>query len=220
VILSEKIRGYDGKDITIKFGARRCIHSAECVKRLPGVFEKGRRPWIDADARSADEIAEVVGRCPTGALHFERKDGGASEAIPGENTVRFEADGPVYAHGAIEIVDGDGALLFTDTRVALCRCGVSENKPFCDGRHSDAGFRASGEFPEDRPADQEIEPGGKLTVTRRPNGPLMLTGPVTIRSDDGTDQITRMKVSICRCGQSGRKPFCDGSHKEIGFVAE
>ena len=218
--MSEKIREYEGKDITIKFGARRCIHAAECVNGLPGVFEKDRRPWVDADARSADEVARVVARCPTGALHFERTDGGAAEAIPGDNSVRLEADGPVYLSGDIEIVDVEGALILKDTRVALCRCGASEKKPFCDGRHSDAGFRASGDFPENRPDDQEIVPGEKLTVTRRPNGPLMLAGPVTISNADGSDQITRMKVSLCRCGASNRKPFCDGTHKAIGFAAD
>jgi CDGSH-type Zn-finger protein len=107
-----------------------------------------------------------------------------------------------------------------DTRVAYCRCGASENKPFCDGRHADAGFQALGGIAEDRPDSQEISGGGKLTVNVASNGPLVLQGPVTVRSADGGDTVTRNAVSLCRCGASQKKPFCDGTHKEIGFTAE
>lgn len=217
--MSDKIREYAGDDIVIKFDARRCIHAAECVKGLPGVFERGRRPWVDANAATPDRTAEVIMRCPTGALKFQRRDGGGEEPTPAENSVRLEPDGPCYATGDIEIVDGEGSIQLSDTRVAFCRCGASQNKPFCDGRHSDAGFRAPGTLPDERPADQEITSGQKLTVTPLANGSLLLQGPVTIRDAEGRDEVTRMKISLCRCGASKKKPFCDGSHKATGFTA-
>ena len=81
--MSGKTRRYEGNDIVVEYDARRCIHVAECVHGLPAVFEKDRRPWVDADGAAADRVAEVVIRCPTGALHFVRKDGGTDEPVPG-----------------------------------------------------------------------------------------------------------------------------------------
>ena len=89
-----------------------------------------------------------------------------------------------------------------------------------NGKHEDAGFQASGDLPEDRPDDQPLVAGEKLTVTPFANGPLLLQGSFTVQNADGSDEITRVKVSLCRCGGSGRKPFCDGSHKAIGFTTE
>jgi len=140
--VSDKLRQYEGKDIVIEYDAKRCIHVAQCVHGLPAVFEKDRRPWVDADGAEADQVAEVVTRCPTGALHFVRKDGGADEPVPDDNIATLEADGPIYVKGGIDIVDGEGALKLRDVRVAFCRCGASRNKPFCDGSHKETGFTA------------------------------------------------------------------------------
>jgi uncharacterized Fe-S cluster protein YjdI len=140
--MNEKILVYDGDEITVQYSVTRCIHAAECVRGLPAVFDPNRRPWIDPNAASAEEIAAVVQRCPTGALHFVRKDGGEAEAEPEENTITLVPDGPLYLHGNIEIQHSDGTVLLQDTRVALCRCGASKAKPFCDGSHTQAGFQA------------------------------------------------------------------------------
>ncbi len=67
---------YAGDAIAVTFEAQRCIHAAECVRRLPAVFERNRRPWILPDAAAAAEVAAVIERCPTGALHYERRDSG------------------------------------------------------------------------------------------------------------------------------------------------
>jgi uncharacterized Fe-S cluster protein YjdI len=98
--------------------------------------------WIKIDAAEADEIARVVARCPSGALHFERFDGGPQEEVADEVTVAPQPDGPLYLRGRVRIVNADGALLREDSRVALCRCGQSHKKPFCDGTHRTAGFEA------------------------------------------------------------------------------
>jgi len=114
-----------------------------CVRRLGGVFDPARRPWIDVDAADADAIAETVLTCPTGALHFRRLDGGAQEEPGGPPVVEPRPDGPLFVRGAVRIVDADGRVVREDTRVALCRCGASGNKPFCDGSHRRIGFRTS-----------------------------------------------------------------------------
>lgn len=118
-----------------------CIHTANCLRGLPKVFDSLRRPWIELEHASADEIAEVVQRCPTGALHFRRLDGGAQEEEPATPTVQLRPNGPMFVRGRVRIEDPSGHLVREDTRVALCRCGGSKNKPFCDGTHRAIGFR-------------------------------------------------------------------------------
>lgn len=146
--MKSDIRRYESDDITVQYDVKRCIHAAECIRGLPTVFDPDRRPWIDPTNATAEEIAAVVQRCPTGALHFVRRDGGASEPVPEENSMTIAADGPLYVRGNIQLIMPDGAVVHADTRVALCRCGASQNKPFCDGSHTEAGFHDPGTFAE------------------------------------------------------------------------
>jgi len=104
-------------------------------------------------------------------------------------------------------------------RATLCRCGQSQNKPFCDGAHAAAGFAATGEpTPKDFTA-LEVR-NGPVNVQPLPNGPLLVTGNLEVVSGTGrtTDKVT--KTALCRCGQSKNKPYCDGSHVAAGFVAD
>src|SRR5262245_2808372 len=102
---------FESKDITVTWSKRRCIHAAECVRGLPLVFEPGRKPWVAPENSTADEIARIVARCPTGALHFERHDGGAAEAPDAENTVRAARFGPLELRGALEIATPEGEVV-------------------------------------------------------------------------------------------------------------
>jgi uncharacterized Fe-S cluster protein YjdI/CDGSH-type Zn-finger protein len=133
---------YASDDVVVIWEPAFCIHAANCLAGLPDVFDAGRRPWVEPDLASADEIAEVVMTCPTGALHFRRLDGGADEPVPTETTAQVRPNGPLYLTGNIRIEDASGHLIREDTRVALCRCGGSQNKPFCDGSHRVIGFRS------------------------------------------------------------------------------
>jgi uncharacterized Fe-S cluster protein YjdI len=65
-------KAYVGKDITVYYDANVCIHAAECVRGAHSVFNTQARPWIKPDAEPADLVAEVIGRCPSGALQYER----------------------------------------------------------------------------------------------------------------------------------------------------
>jgi hypothetical protein len=106
------------------------------------VFDVNRRPWILPENADADAIAQIVAQCPSGALHFRRLDGGAQEAPDAEPTLLTLPDGPLLVRGDIDVVDSEGNVFRHDTRLALCRCGASENKPFCDNSHRRIGFRA------------------------------------------------------------------------------
>jgi len=142
---SDLTREYRGEGIRVQWYAARCIHSAECIRALPRVFDPRRRPWIVLEGAGADAIADAVRRCPTGALHYERLDGGPpEEAAPGEVTVATVRDGPYFLRGEVEIRDSQGDLIRRDTRVALCRCGHSRQMPFCDNTHRAIGFREPG----------------------------------------------------------------------------
>lgn len=132
-------KAYTDDDITVYYDASRCIHFAACVRGLPEVFDPKAKPWIKADAAPAEQIAEVVRHCPTGALHYELKNGPAE--TPDPTSIEVRQNGPLFLRGDLTLAAPAGTV--TDTRLALCRCGMSSNKPFCDGSHR-GGFEALG----------------------------------------------------------------------------
>lgn len=133
-------RTYANDAIEVQWEPKLCIHMQNCVRGLGEVFDPQARPWIRVDAADAERIAETVLTCPTGALHFRRVDGGPQEEPPVDTIIEPRPNGPLFLRGRIRIVDADGASVREDTRVALCRCGASSNKPFCDGSHRKIGF--------------------------------------------------------------------------------
>jgi CDGSH-type Zn-finger protein/uncharacterized Fe-S cluster protein YjdI len=215
------IRRYTGLDVVVTYEASRCIHAAECLRGLPAVFDTGRRPWILPDAASADAVAVAVERCPSGALHHLRPTGPA-ETPPTENTIVPAPRSALHVRGRIQLRAGDGTVITDDTRMTLCRCGQSKNKPFCDNTHrairfSDPGALALAAAPT---ADATATPGATLTITATTNGPYLVEGPLIIQSRDAATRCTTSRVELCRCGGSSTKPFCDGTHERIGFRAE
>lgn len=216
--MTNKIHEHAGDNVTIRYDVQRCIHAAECTRGLPGVFDINRKPWIDPNGADADSVAKVITRCPTGALHFERKDGGPSESLPDSNTIDVGTDGPLYLRGDLEVMDAKGNVLLQDTRVALCRCGASHNKPLCDNTHEEVQFQASGELGKSTAKTVEGNDGSKLAIKATANGPLMIKGSAELVSADGQVRYQGNRMALCRCGASSNKPFCDGSHAKIGFA--
>lgn len=210
------MRIYETDEIKIAYDTKRCIHAARCVGGLGEVFDPKAKPWVQPDKAATDEVAHVITLCPTGALQFERKDGGAEEQPANKNRVQLVADGPLYVRGDLQIVDREGNVVWEDTRMALCRCGASEIKPFCDNSHKKAEFHASGSV-----AGQPIVhdgQGGAVTINPLPDGPVMVRGNVEIVGDDGAVIFRGDKAALCRCGASMNKPFCDGTHRTVGFT--
>jgi uncharacterized Fe-S cluster protein YjdI len=135
-------REYRNDGIVVYWAPQLCIHTGNCLRaRPPEVFDTGRRPWMDASAATADDIAEAVMTCPTGALTFERLDGGEQEVPESGVTVQTRTNGPLFVRGDVTITDAQGEVVRTSPRMALCRCGGSANKPFCDNTHRSIGFR-------------------------------------------------------------------------------
>lgn len=208
---------YFSLQILVDYDAKRCIHASECVRGLPAVFDTSRRPWVLPSAASPDAVADVVQRCPSGALHFSRTDGGPAEAVSEENTIVPRPCGPLYVRGSVLLRASDGKPIVEDTRMSLCRCGQSRNKPFCDNSHRAAGFSDPGIVTGggDAPAT-----AGGLTITLQENGPLLVEGVLIVRDVAGENRYVTTRVELCRCGGSANKPFCDQTHELIGFRSE
>ena len=217
--MAKKIISYEGKTQTISWDGRLCIHAGECGRAHGDLFEMGRDPWCAPDALDAEGAAEVVARCPTGALAIVDADSkGQVEAPLGKNMALVANDGPLYFSGDLEVAGASDDMVGARRRAAICRCGMSKTKPFCDNSHREADFRDAGAIGETGLAD--IEPGGPLALNPIPDGPLEVSGNLKLYAGSGRAAWQGRKVYLCRCGASKNKPFCDGSHKEIGFKAD
>ncbi|TPV95215.1 MAG: hypothetical protein B7733_11170 [Myxococcales bacterium FL481] len=211
-------KDYPGKDVTVRWDQRLCIHVGECGRARGDLFVGGRQPWCQPDAVSPQEAVDVVDRCPTGSLTYIRHDGGASETADRTNRIVVQNNGPLMVRGDLAIDGAADDMPGVRFRAALCRCGHSKNKPFCDNAHEDADFVDRGAVGETG-EDPSAEPG-PLTIKRAKDGPLLLSGPVEVVASSGRPAWQGTKAALCRCGQSKNKPFCDGAHKAAGFQAD
>lgn len=215
--MTRKIRSYEADELVVEYDVKRCIHAEECIHGLPDVFDAGRRPWIDPTKAATADLIHTIESCPTGALHYRQTDGRAEQPSP-TNTVRVEADGPLYVTGRLRIALPDGETI-DETRAALCRCGHSKDKPFCDNSHLEAGFTDAGTIGDNGLKPPEGGEAEALEISPVPNGPILVRGPIEIRSPAGAS-ADGASGALCRCGGSANKPFCDGTHSSIGFKAD
>ncbi len=202
--------------------------------------------------------------------------------------ITLAPDGPYIAKALKYLANKSGAVECKET-MALCRCGASENKPFCDGTHAKIGFTS--EKVDERTKDRkETYRGKKITIHDNrsicahagvctdnlsavfrmkqepwidpdaasvedivstiqncpsgalsysvgdaetqnitgsepnifiaPNGPYVVSGGNGLLDTSWGEGASRSQYTLCRCGASKNKPFCDGSHWGIGFVDE
>ena len=211
----QKITTYPGENIDVQWDSRLCIHIGECGYAQGDLFVGGRDPWCQPDKVSPDETMDVVSRCPSGALSYKVKDGSATESPATENTVQIAYNGPLYVQGELEIEGAADDMPGLKYRAALCRCGLSSNKPYCDNSHAGGKFTDFGAVGEQ--GDGFKQAGGKLKITPLKDGPLLLAGNFAIIAGSGRSAWRGTESALCRCGQSKNKPFCDGSHANAGF---
>jgi uncharacterized Fe-S cluster protein YjdI len=134
---------YTNASLTVTWDSRKCVHSAECMRRLPSVFDLERKPWVDLAAARAEDIMNTVRACPSGALQLSAPDGESAPGRPGPSaTVTLAPNGPLLVKGEVQLLDADGKEIQHAASFALCRCGASSRKPFCDGTHRKIGFTA------------------------------------------------------------------------------
>ena len=133
---------YSNGEVTVVWKPGLCIHSGVCFSGLPEVFKPRDKPWIRPEGASTEQIVAQVKQCPSGALSFYYNDGHV-EAEEQATTPRVvvRPNGPLVVYGSITIQDRNGVETQKEHVTAFCRCGHSQNKPFCDGSHSTVGFR-------------------------------------------------------------------------------
>lgn len=130
-----KTKAYIGENITIYDNRSICSHNGACV--LDNVFSPDERPWINPDGNpNIEKLIEIIKLCPSGALTY-MKDDEHITAWFDEQKIIVSTDGPLHIQGEIEIKDdlSSDEILISKEHYTLCRCGKSNNKPFCDGEH-------------------------------------------------------------------------------------
>ena len=206
---------FPGEKVDVVWDGRLCIHIGECGQAQGDLFVAGRKPWCQPDLVDSSEVKEVVERCPSGALYYEVKDDSGLEQAAAENTLIVVYNGPYYLRGDLNIEGVTDDMPGVKYRAALCRCGLSKNKPFCDNSHEAGKFQDYGAVGEQ--GEGLTETGGELSVNLMPDGPLIISGNLTIFAGSGRKAWQGGNVALCRCGASANKPFCDGSHSAAGF---
>jgi len=201
--------------IRIHYDTKQCIHSRNCVLNAPSVFIGNViGPWLHPETTTTDNMVKIAEDCPSGAITYDRLDGGPAEVAPEVNVLRVRENGPYAVHAQMDI-EGQGEMF----RATLCRCGKSRNKPFCDSTHLEVGFIATGERAVIE-SDALENRGGELAIDPTYNGPLEFTGNLEICGGTG-HTIERVQTArLCRCGGSENKPFCDNTHARIGFKSD
>lgn len=150
---------YSNDDITVFWKPNKCIHATYCYRDLIEVFNPRKRPWINMKGASTERIIEVVNKCPTEALTYKwNNENKEKEVINNKNSnktnepglnpetelkpviIQVMCDGPLVVQGSFSILDLNGNRLKSMTMTSLCRCGATNNSPFCDGSHRKIGF--------------------------------------------------------------------------------
>ena len=158
-------RKYTNGEITVYWKPDACIHATYCYRELIEVFDPGRRPWVDMKGATTDKIIKTVNMCPTEALTWKWNDeeknknigpeqtnhiifrrpelmGSVAEEIPEQPvTVKIMKDGPIVIKGSFELINAGNRKEISESIISVCRCGKSNQMPFCDGHHRKIGFQ-------------------------------------------------------------------------------
>ena len=162
--MDEIIKKYTNGEVTIVWKPAACVHSTNCFADLPRVFSPGKRPWINPMGAETEKIIEVVNLCPTEALAWKWNDESKNASVGSDQlnhikfrrpelmntsdpdskeqpiTVKIMTDGPIVIKGNFTLVYNGNSKEIHDSMISICRCGVSDHMPFCDGQHRKAGF--------------------------------------------------------------------------------
>ncbi len=134
-------KNYTNGEITVVWKPGICIHSTICFKGLPQVFDPRKRPWTNIEGASSQEIMNQIDNCPSGALSYYKNDEGPEKAtLKTEQIVEVAKNGPLMVYGNIVVKSESGEEIKENKVTAFCRCGASNNKPYCDGTHRKINF--------------------------------------------------------------------------------
>lgn len=157
-------RRYRNDEITVYWKPSACVHASYCYRELIEVFDPSRRPWVDMNGSTTERIIEVVNLCPTEALAWKWNDDDKNAAVGSDqsNHIKFRrpellknndsipvehpvsvkvmVDGPIVIKGNFTLNYDGIKKEVRDSLISICRCGVSDHMPFCDGQHRKIGF--------------------------------------------------------------------------------
>jgi CDGSH-type Zn-finger protein len=149
---------YDGVGVQIFDNRGICAHSGFCTDRLASVFHVGKEPFVTPSGGRMDEIIQAVRACPSGALSYGIDAVEARGQVDQKRPPAIEGskDGPYRITGGVRLVDEVGndvvrAEGSSREHYSLCRCGHSQNKPFCSGMHWYVKFADPVPSPDDEP---------------------------------------------------------------------
>lgn len=140
------VKHYKKDDLVVVWEPEKCIHSANCVKGLPKVFNPKRKPWIETEHAEKENIIKTIDTCPSGALSYSLNkninmaDSNTNDTTKKSLKIKVMSSGPLIISEDC-IVEYNNTTIKKEGVTALCRCGQSSNKPFCDGTHGKAGFK-------------------------------------------------------------------------------
>ena len=134
------VKKYANEENTVIWKPSLCIHAAECVKRLPEVYNPQAKPWIKIENASTSQLKSQIDKCPSGALSYQTNNINKDKIMESKIKVNVLENGPLLVEGTIEITKPDGTVESKEKTTAFCRCGASVNKPYCDGQHRKINF--------------------------------------------------------------------------------
>jgi uncharacterized Fe-S cluster protein YjdI len=140
-ISGEIIKEYSNGELTVIWKPKSCIHAAECVKQLPNVYNPNAKPWITIENATTDALKSQIDACPSGALTYKLNNVEKSIKMGATTKIDVLENGPLLVHGTMEVTNSNGEKEIKEKTTAFCRCGVSQNKPYCDGAHKKAEFK-------------------------------------------------------------------------------
>ena len=134
---------YTNGEVTIVWKPSVCIHSAICMNGLGEVFHPQELPWITPEKSTTEKIIDQIKKCPSGALSYYLNADSKDEAVnvEAETIIETIPNGPLMVYGNVSIKNPSGVISKSNKATAFCRCGGSQNKPFCDGTHRKNGFQ-------------------------------------------------------------------------------
>ncbi len=133
---------YTNGELTIVWKPKMCIHAGVCVKTLPKVYNPKAKPWLAIENATTNELKAQILKCPSGALSYYMNDKEDRETETLEIKVEVLENGPLLIYGKLNVVDKDGNSETKNKITAFCRCGHSDNKPYCDGNHVKVNFKS------------------------------------------------------------------------------
>ncbi len=145
----ETVKPYSNGEVTVYWRPELCIHSANCIIGLPEVFNTKKKPWVNIHGSDSKSIIRAVDSCPSRALTYSKSNKFVTTNVSSKDRkkskyarVQILNGGPALITGNFILRDIHKKKIKIENEVAaICRCGGSKKKPFCDGSHLSIGFK-------------------------------------------------------------------------------